>query len=147
MTMTKFPISGGCHCGAVRFTLHAAPERVVHCHCSICRRLSMSFFQIGAVVRRDDVTVGPGGGNLTSYESSPGFVRQFCRTCGAPLFAFRQTGSEKLYVAATSLDGGLHPGHPEGQEFHIHAGSKAVWERIGEDLPVFEGPGPRGEVA
>ncbi|MEM7077623.1 MAG: GFA family protein [Pseudomonadota bacterium] len=32
-------ISGVCHCGAVAFVLTAAPEALVRCNCSICRRL------------------------------------------------------------------------------------------------------------
>ena len=32
-------LEGACHCGAVRFTIPAAPESVTDCNCSICRRL------------------------------------------------------------------------------------------------------------
>ena len=36
--MTDFPLSGGCHCGAVRYVMHAPPLSVQHCHCEICRK-------------------------------------------------------------------------------------------------------------
>lgn len=31
-------IRAACHCGAVRFTIDPAPEAVLDCNCSICRR-------------------------------------------------------------------------------------------------------------
>lgn len=34
-------LEGTCHCGAVRFTIPAAPETVTDCNCSICRRLGV----------------------------------------------------------------------------------------------------------
>ena len=30
---------GECHCGAVSFTVTTAPQKLVDCNCSICRRL------------------------------------------------------------------------------------------------------------
>ena len=35
----RFPLAGGCQCDAVRYTLNAAARGVVHCHCSICRKI------------------------------------------------------------------------------------------------------------
>jgi hypothetical protein len=31
-------IEASCHCGAVRFTVEAAPDKLNDCNCSICRR-------------------------------------------------------------------------------------------------------------
>ncbi len=31
-------IEGSCHCGAVRYTVETAPETVMACNCSICRK-------------------------------------------------------------------------------------------------------------
>lgn len=137
--MTQFPIAGGCHCGAVRFLLHVPPAQVAHCHCSICRRLGMSFFQTCGVVRPEDLTLAQGADHLTDYDSSPDFRRQFCRTCGAPLFAFALSDRSVVYFAAASLDGGVHPGHSADAECHIHVGSKAVWEQIEGGFPQYEG--------
>ena len=33
-------LTGRCHCGKVSFTYHGAPEKLVACNCSICRRLA-----------------------------------------------------------------------------------------------------------
>jgi len=32
-------ITGGCHCGRVRFALPALPAEVTRCNCSICAKL------------------------------------------------------------------------------------------------------------
>jgi hypothetical protein len=36
--MGKTMQAGSCHCGAIRITLTTAPEWVIDCNCSICRR-------------------------------------------------------------------------------------------------------------
>jgi hypothetical protein len=36
--VTTSPVTGSCHCGAIRLQLDAAPETVTDCDCSICRR-------------------------------------------------------------------------------------------------------------
>ncbi len=37
-----------------------------------------------------------------------------------------------------TLDGGVHPDHPEDKESHVYVGSKARWETISDGLPQFE---------
>ncbi len=50
-------LPGGCHCGAVRYTMHAAPLSVLHCHCESCRKASGAMFNTGGVVRCDQVEI------------------------------------------------------------------------------------------
>lgn len=52
MTDTAAPsLRGSCHCGAVRLTLPAAPEKATRCNCSICRRLGAlwAYYEFGSV--------------------------------------------------------------------------------------------------
>ena len=135
--MTGFPISGGCQCGAVRYTVHAAPSEVVHCHCSMCRKTNGSLFWTGAGVAAEHLTI-EGEKNLTSYQSSPNVIRQFCRTCGGTLFARLPEAPETIYFTPATLAGGVHPGHPTGSETHIYVGSKVAWKEITDDVPQFE---------
>ena len=88
--MTDFPISGGCQCGAVRYTVHGPPSEVAHCHCSMCRKTNGSLFWTGATVAAKHLTI-EGEANLTSYQSSPNLVRQFCETCGLHIGGATQT--------------------------------------------------------
>jgi hypothetical protein len=40
----KFPQTGGCQCGAVRYEISEAPQLVYTCHCNECQRLTGSAF-------------------------------------------------------------------------------------------------------
>jgi hypothetical protein len=139
--MTKFPVQGGCHCGAVRYTLLVPAMSVQHCHCSRCRKLSGGLTVSGAVVARADIRI-ESTENLTAYRSSPSFARMFCKTCGCFLFSYEDSEPKLMYFAAGTLDGGVHPGHPAEKEAHVYVGSKAEWDRIGDDLPKYDASSP-----
>ncbi len=135
--MTTFPIEGGCHCGAVRFTQRAPALSVQHCHCSRCRKLYGQLLATGAVIDRRDLHIA-GAANLAKYRTSPTFENHFCRTCGCHLFAYEDSEPRLMYFFPATLDGGVHPGHPAGKESHIYVGSKAEWEAICVSLPQYE---------
>lgn len=44
-------LQGRCHCGAVRLTLPAAPDKATQCNCSLCRRLGglWAYYEFGSV--------------------------------------------------------------------------------------------------
>ena len=139
--MTVFPVEGGCHCGAIRYSLAAPAISVQHCHCSRCRKSSGQLSNTGAVVRRADMTIR-GEENLTTYYSSASFYGQFCRTCGCHLFSYEISEPVLMYFFPATLDGGVHPGHPPNKESHIYVGSKAEWDRIPDGVAKFEEVSP-----
>ena len=78
-------ITGGCHCGAIRYQVEG--ELIVHalCHCTDCRR------HAGApMVALDDVCGGCGqgdGGTAQGLRDPPEHGRRhFCADCGTGLF-------------------------------------------------------------
>jgi hypothetical protein len=142
--MTDFPLSGGCHCGAVRYRMHGPPLSVQHCHCEICRKTSGSLYATGAVMPRDKVEI-KGADNLTAYRTSASFERQFCRTCGCPLFGYEDGETALFYVEVATLDGGVDPGHPREMESHIYMRSRAEWEHVSDAVQQFQTDGP-GEI-
>lgn len=125
-------IGGSCLCGATAWTAEGPPSPMSHCHCSFCRKQHGSPFVTWFTV--------PGAGftwtaraALRRYESSPGYVRCFCGTCGAKVPGPQPDG--QVFVPAGSVDGdpGVRP------EAHIFAGSRAPWlPGIEDDLPVFD---------
>lgn len=135
-TAPGFPKPGGCACGAVRYDLLGPPLSLQHCHCSRCRKGFGVLCAQGAVIRKADLSVA-GQEHLTVYEGSPGFAYHFCSRCGCRLFAYEERAPELMYLMAATLDGGVDPGHPPEKEAHIWVGSKAEWDRIGDDLPQF----------
>lgn len=139
--MTDFPIHGGCHCRAVRYTLLAPAISTQHCHCSRCRKLYGQLTGIGAVIRRDAIRI-EGQQNLSDYRTSKSFLTQFCRTCGCHLFEYEEQEPDLMYFMPGTLDDGAHPGHPADKESHIYVGSKATWDRLMDDLPKYETSSP-----
>jgi hypothetical protein len=140
-TMSRYPMLGGCVCGAVRYRLLGPPISVQHCHCENCRKTSGEFTSTGAVVRRDLVQI-QGGDQLNGYRTSKTFERRFCRVCSCYLFAYEDSEPDLFYFAPATLDGGRHPGHPPGSESHIYVRSKAEWEVIGDGLPQHQTSAP-----
>lgn len=72
-------LQGSCHCGAVRVTLPATPEKATSCNCSICRRLGALwvYYEVGTV------SVEGHPGHTTEYIQGARTLRTVrCKTCG-----------------------------------------------------------------
>jgi hypothetical protein len=93
-------LSGGCLCGAVRFTATPKSSEFDVCHCSMCRRWSAGpFFAMackGAVEVLDTSSLGV-------YRSSEWAERCFCRHCGSVLF-YRLVEHDFCAVSAEAFD-------------------------------------------
>ncbi|MEO9600963.1 GFA family protein [Parasphingorhabdus sp.] len=77
-------VSGGCHCGAVRFeaAVDASPE-MLDCNCSACA--GTGFLHLFA--SHEDFTLLKGGNDLISYKfGSRQADHLFCRHCGVKSF-------------------------------------------------------------
>jgi hypothetical protein len=85
--------SGGCLCGAVRYTVRGEPYRYGICHCADCRKESGSVLVVYAHWRTEDADVT---GIVTTYKG-----RSFCPTCGSRLFDIH---AADLEIRIGSLD-------------------------------------------
>jgi hypothetical protein len=92
--------SGGCLCGAVRFTATPANDQVGACHCSMCRRWSAGPF---LVVDCGDSLQVANPACLGTYRSSEWAERAFCATCGTPLY-YRLIDKNLYFVSAEAFD-------------------------------------------
>ena len=135
-------LTGGCHCGAVRYILRAPPLSVQHCHCESCRKSTGALHATVGVMQRDKVEI-EGAEKLTKYRTTPGFEQQFCRTCGCNLFAYDDDDTTFFLVNLPTLDAGLEPGHPKDMESHIFMSSRATWEHVSGAIPHYEAEDPR----
>jgi len=120
--------TGGCHCGAVTYSVTGPVREVIYCHCIQCRRQSGHFF--AATACDDDQLSVARGENLTWYEASENARRGFCQTCGSLLF-WKANGSDRTSIMAGSFDkpSGLTESH------HIYAGDKGDYYEIADGLP------------
>lgn len=81
------PYTGGCQCGAVRYTLNAEPERVVACHCTECQRQSGSAFGLSMLVNRSDLVItGPLKTFTRTADSGYANMGAFCPDCGNRIY-------------------------------------------------------------
>lgn len=72
-------VTGGCLCGALRFTAIGQPYRVGLCHCMDCRKHHGALFHASAIYPETAVTVT---GEARHFRD-----RSFCPTCGSPVYA------------------------------------------------------------
>ena len=74
-------ITGGCHCGAIRYQIEGEP--IVHalCHCTDCRRHAGAPMVGWSMYAEDTLKVTKGTPKI--YQSSEHGRRQFCADCGA----------------------------------------------------------------
>ena len=96
-------VSGGCHCGAVRFRAALPPEPVpaLECNCSIC---SMTGF-IHVIVPHQDFELVSGGDKLTGYRFGTGTAEHlFCSLCGIKSFYQPRSHPDAWSVNASCLD-------------------------------------------
>ena len=81
-------VTGGCHCGAVRFTADIDPSGVLLCHCTDCQVLSGSAFRMVARAPVDTFAIR---GEVKRYvkvaQSGNRRAQVFCPECGTPLYA------------------------------------------------------------
>lgn len=75
--------TGGCHCGAVRWSAEGEPEHHALCHCADCRRWSGAPVAGWIAWPAEKVTVT---GAPMVYRSSQQGSREFCGACGTGLF-------------------------------------------------------------
>jgi len=97
-------VTGGCHCGAVRFRaeVDAAPE-VLECNCSICRHVGL----LHLIVPHGAFELLSGREALASYRFGTGAAEHlFCRTCGVKSFYQPRSHPAAWSVNWRSLDDG-----------------------------------------
>ncbi|HET7879616.1 MAG TPA: GFA family protein [Acetobacteraceae bacterium] len=78
-------LSGGCQCGAVRYTISVEPLSVYVCHCRECRRQSASAFGISVIVPEAAFALTEGEVRTWRRPTDSGRVLDcmFCVVCGS----------------------------------------------------------------
>lgn len=78
---------------------------MIHCHCRDCQYASGGDGSTAMIVNADAVSVQ---GTATSYavtaDSGTTVVRQFCGTCGSPLFASSPVAPAVMVIKIATLD-------------------------------------------
>lgn len=79
-------ITGGCLCGAVRYTAEADPSAAAVCHCRDCQKFTGSAFATLVGTSKEAVSFA---GALKTFSSIGGsgkpILRHFCPECGSSI--------------------------------------------------------------
>lgn len=114
-------MTGGCACGAVRYSAEIASPDAYLCHCRMCQRATGSVSIAFTNVKQADVTWE----NAPDwYASSPIAKRPYCAKCGTSFgFQFLE-GSENMDLTVASFDdaGYFQPTQP-------HFGAESLHEQ------------------
>ena len=119
----------------MRFHVDLPSLWCAHCHCSMCRMAHGAGFVTWVGMRAEAFHVDTGAELLTAYESSPGALRRFCRSCGSTLTfeSVRWPGEVHLTLAnfTTSID--------REPQVHSYWDSRVEWaDWHGRELPTSE---------
>ncbi len=133
------PITGGCHCGAIRY--EAQGEALTHalCHCTDCRRHAGAPMVGWTMYPEAQVKLTQGTPRI--YKSSEHGRRQFCPDCGTGLF---YVNTEMLpgiidIQSATYDDPAAVP-----PLIHIQVAERLPWMTRLHELPAFDRYPPPG---
>lgn len=124
-------LTGGCHCGQIRYQAIGQTFQETSCHCSICRRTTGAPFVAWFSVRRGDFRFTQG--EPTRYASTANGMRAFCARCGTQLTFEHVDFADEIDVTTCSLD------DPEraAPRDHIHTSARLSWVRLADRLPEF----------
>lgn len=134
--------TGSCLCGGVKFEISQEIGPIQICHCLQCRKAQGSAIVTNAPVQEENFKFTSGSDLLSSFESSPGKQRFFCKVCGSPIYSKTTKLPGVLRIRAGTIDGEIDT-KPMA---HFYVAHKANWYEIADDLPQFhEGYSPPGK--
>ena len=99
MTQT---FEGGCHCGAVRFSVESElPLELERCNCSICTKSGY----LHLIVPKAQFNLISGKENLNTYTWNSGVAQHFfCKKCGIKPFYIPRSNPDGIDVNVNCLD-------------------------------------------
>ena len=100
-------LSGGCLCGAIRYTISAPVTGLRACHCKNCQKSSGTGGTVNALVPTEHFKITQGTTKKyddSATQSGRTLSRHFCASCGSPIYSHRNPNPGFVVVRAGSLD-------------------------------------------
>ena len=131
------PFSGGCACGAIRYSCASKPRYMGNCHCRDCQQATGGAFFAAVVVKASDFSILSGEPSWFEKPADRGHImrRAFCSDCGSPLFIINEENTNARALYAGSLD---DPSWYEPSR-NIYVASAQPWDLMHPDLPKDDG--------
>jgi len=97
-------LTGGCHCGAVRYEASADISTVLECNCSHCEKKGFLL----VFTPRENFALTSGEEKLNEYKFNKGHIAHlFCAHCGVQSFAYgaMPDGTKMAAINMRCVDG------------------------------------------
>ena len=128
-------LTGGCQCGAVRYSISGGPYPVYACHCRECQRQSASGFGLSMPVPLERLVIT---GELAFWERATDSGRRtrcaFCPACGTRVYHQPAGSLTTFTVKAGTLDD-ISTIRPVA---HLWISRKQPWVVLDENIPCFD---------
>ena len=124
-------IHGSCLCAEVTFEIDESKIIMMNnCHCANCRKVTGADYGTFIQISPQDFNWLSGEEYVSTYDSSPGNHRAFCKKCGSRM---PQTSDASPF---TTIPAGSLDADPKvTPNVNIFTGSKAPWNIIDDSLP------------
>lgn len=133
-------LTGGCHCGAVRYRMATTRVRHSLCHCEDCRRTCGAPAVSWGLIPLGEIEIE---GATKSYASSEHARRLFCGECGTSLFYVNEViFPGQIDVQTATLD---EPGRLP-LEAQVQTAERIGWMEDLDVLPNYRRYPPPGPV-
>ena len=134
--MTSKPfVTGGCLCGAVRYSITGEPAGTGQCHCKDCQRASGTGHMSLARFKKDDVAMSGQTASFASVADSGNInTRHFCPQCGSRLYGENSAFPGIVNVSVCCMDDNdwFVPGRV------VYAKDRPKWDVTSTDVPNFD---------
>jgi hypothetical protein len=129
-------MSGGCMCGAVRYTIDEKPLATGLCHCNRCRPQSGTAFSTVIFIHRNKLAL-TGETAVFQDVGSSGLkvLRRYCPRCGSPLTTEPDLTPDLFMIKAGTIDANewFYP------VWELFVGRRRPWVAPVPDAKQFEG--------
>jgi hypothetical protein len=126
-------LSGGCHCGAIRYEVDGDPLTHALCHCSDCRRHAGA--PMVGWTMYPEAALSLTKGTPKVYESSKDGRRAFCANCGTGLF---YRNAEMLPGIVDIQSATCDEPDAVPARIHIQVAERIGWMEQAHTLPQYE---------
>lgn len=129
--------TGGCQCGAVRYSTSQQPVRAMACHCTTCKQRTGAAYGVGVYFNDEDIVFNQGKLNTFEFRSDTTgrwLRNEFCASCGTAV-----TWTTEMRPGLRAIAGGTYDNVDWYRiEAHIWAQSARSDMCYPDDMPVHQ---------
>jgi hypothetical protein len=128
-------LTGGCLCGAVRYTVDVPIAKLIACYCTDCQRATSAGGSINALIPASAFKIVKGQTRVFSKHADSGNIlhRHFCADCGSWIYNPRGGDPEQIVLKVGTLDQ-----HDDMKiVLNIWTQSRRPWAPIDPTIPAY----------